>query len=397
MTRDIREYRSTAPAAPRGRKALPLASALANRAMALLLFVTVARGLTGDERNLTLVGLALLATAGMLSDTGAASFVLTRRDGEPSLVRPATVVQMAVLAAAASIAVLSACLGHGFAGWSAVAVLVAMAGVQLLESGLKVVRAQALRDGAYRKYVEPEVRFSVVKAGAVLLALVVATPLAFVAMAVVCVAISVRYFAALKDEPRGSALPTLRAVVPFGAAGAASVLYSQVPLLAASALLSPAGAATVAAISRVVQPLEVVPATLTQQATPRIPALLREHRWARGYLALCAIGFLLVGTVVAVHPMIDRVMVIQASTAAWGIAAAAAVLKFGNYWLAATLTALRRPGVRLAINCTVGALAVTAAFVVGHAVLPILGIALGAEALLMVGLLTAARRLGRAQ
>jgi O-antigen/teichoic acid export membrane protein len=172
-------------------------------------------------------------------------------------------------------------------------------------------------------------------------------------------------------------------ILEFGLSGSLSALYSQAPLVLGTAILGVDAVTPLALAYRVVQPLEVLPATLSQQLIPRIRAAGRPARayWWRFALG----GLVLAGILALIREPVERVFGGDAFDQAIFLVVLLSVApKFGNYALMAYAMGSGLIRVRLTATVVTGVVAVAltlvACLTAGPALLA--GVTLAAELVL---------------
>jgi O-antigen/teichoic acid export membrane protein len=195
-----------------------------------------------------------------------------------------------------------------------------------------------------------------------------------------------RSFRLLPSAP-GDRPVRIREIIRFGIAGASSALYSQSALIISGLMLPVEMVATLTVMLRIIQPAEIVPATLSQQAIPRLTS-------GRVRLAALTAGFAVIGAVIALGiwmcwPLLENLFGYRFATLApLAVLLLAVPVKFANYSLTAGLYAADRAGVKTAISVGVGLIvvALVAMVAASDSLLLVACAASAGEALLFVAL-----------
>ncbi|MBK8460503.1 MAG: hypothetical protein IPL43_10275 [Micropruina sp.] len=269
---------------------------------------------------------------------------------------------------------------------------------QILDSLLRVTRAPMLLAGRDGHYALPELTLGCAKLvvlGAVYLSgsLVPLLLLPILSLAAVLVTHRVVISGLATTD---SSAPLLGRILRFGAAGAASACYSQMPVILAAIYLSLPEAAMLSVAYRVVQPLEVVPMSVSTQLLPRVRTHVR--RPSRWWAAFCAYGATAALAVVAFGDVLAASLGISEwSTTILAIVAGSLVVKSGNYALASILMGLGGVSRRLLLTACVGLFSVLGLTLAGLAATSahMAAVSLASELLLCLGLFVLIRREGR--
>ncbi|MFC9360243.1 hypothetical protein ACFTZB_27200 [Rhodococcus sp. NPDC057014] len=348
-------------------------AAVSTRVVQLLILVVITQATIGEERNVLVVGIALLSAAAVLSDTGAGNYLLSH---SAPISRSAFYqvlgcqVGFAFCGASASLMITAGEIA-GSGGTSVHAVLIALACSQILDSATRVARSPHLITGNYSGYARADFLLCALKFPAV--ALVHFTDsleflfLAPIASAIVFVA---SLYATAKSLPKAESADfkhTFRSLLHYGISGSASAFYSQAPMVVGAVILPVEIVSPIALAYRVVQPLEVLPATASQQVIPRVRSGNRTPLW---YWSRFSIGGSLLAVVVlAVSPYIFETFFHEDVEITLILLLMLSVpVKFGNYALVAILLAKRRPEVRLFCSVVVGIIAIGSTALLGFVV-----------------------------
>ncbi|NDK91672.1 hypothetical protein GYA93_19140 [Gordonia desulfuricans] len=347
----------------------PTLSAILSRMSQFLILFSLTAISDANDRSSAVVAFGLISAVGIMADTGAANYLLTRTLDEAT---QKTFIRVVGVQAVSSLVGAVGCIAYASAvvhlSHTTISVIVALSCVQVFEAVGKAARAPYLVLHQPVRYVVPEVLIAIVKAfcaGYVLLVGASALPYwllaVFSAMVIGIVAIRTKKLL-VSTGPERSRVTELRDVLRFGLSGATSAVYSQVPLLIAPLVMPVGEAAIVAFVLRIIQPPEVVPATISAQLLPR----LRDATSRTTILTWW--GFLAIGLVTAVS--IGSVsgwvteIFFDSPVSLFVLIAflMSMVIKSGNYGLVAVVLALRRPNARSICNIGIGAIAVLGAW-----------------------------------
>jgi hypothetical protein len=367
---------------------LPTGAAGLTRVLQLVLLVVLTRVSEGQAQNALVTGFALLSSFAIITDSGAANFLLSlpRTRLTRGVHARAVAFHAGLGSIGAAIAVVLTVAAASAIPGEAVLLLVALGVSQVLDSLTRTIRAPLLVGRRDASYAFPDLALVVLKAVPLAIAALVPEALVLLAFPAVSLVVTAGTWIAVR---RG--LPTVGdapvrvfpQILEYGLSGSLSALYSQAPLVLGTAILGADAAAPLALAYRIVQPLEVLPATLSQQLIPRIraagrPARAYWWRFALGGLVLAGILALLREPVAQVFggDAFDQVvfLVILVSVAP----------KFGNYALMAYAMGSGLVRVRLTATIVTGVVAVVltlaAALTAGTALLA--GVTLASELVL---------------
>lgn len=367
----------------------PLAASVALRISQLLLMVAAAQTFPSDLRPSVLAGFGVIAAVAVFSDAGAATFLLTRANLTRATLSGALRVQALVgaIGIVASVSYASIALPWPSAALS-VAIVGAIAVSQALDSATRVARATSLHAGADGRFARGDALLALTKSAVAIGMLAAALPFLLLTLPVLSAVVLTSVMASARASlPAGADTVRFRDVIEYGLSGAASGLYSQAPFLLAVALVPVQAVAALAVALRVIQPLEVIPAVVSQQVIPRVRT--RDLTATRPWMGFAAAGLACGVIVVLCEPLIEWVFRQELSPPGLLVLLAATLpFKFGNYALAAFLLALggvrRKTILSLAVGVATavgGAAAIDAIGVLGAALSMIFG-----EAALTLGL-----------
>lgn len=355
----------------RARLAAPVLAAGGTRLLQLFLLFVLIQLSSGTAQNTLVTGFALLSSFAIFTDSGGANYLLQLDEGRLGRRVFARAMSLHVLLAVAGGAAASAITlsARGASqDTTVVTVLLALAVAQAAESTMRTARAPYLHRGRDVAYALPDLVLIGLKGPLVLVALVTgALPvLAFVAIPSLVLSV-VTYSTNRRPLRRDVPVPRklTRTILEYGVSGSLSSFYSQAPLVLGTAVLGVATMAPLALAFRIVQPLEILPATIAQQLIPRLRrrrfAPVRVWVWFTGTgLVIAAVLALLaaVSSDALNEPSFDLVVFL--------LILSSVPVKFGNYALVATAIGHGLVRQRLVAAAVVGLMtlaAVTAALV----------------------------------
>jgi O-antigen/teichoic acid export membrane protein len=271
-----------------------------------------------------------------------------------------------------------------------VLLLVALGVSQVLDSLTRTIRAPLLVGRRDASYAFPDLALVVLKAVPLAIAVLVPEILVLLAFPLVSLVVTAGTWATVRrglattaDEP----VRVFPQILEFGLSGSLSALYSQAPLVLGTAILGVDAIAPLALAYRVVQPLEVLPATLSQQLIPRIRA---GGRPARAYWWRFALGGLvLAGIIALLREPVERVFGGDAfDQGVFLVILLSVAPKFGNYALMAYAMGSGLVRVRLTATIITGVVAVALTLAVCLTAGPALlaGVTLASEVVLSVAI-----------
>jgi len=363
----------------------PVVAAGSTRVLQLVLLAVLLALAEGGAQATLVAGFALLSSFAILTDSGATNYLLSLSKGR--LGRPvhlqATAVHivLATVGAAAAVTITLTAAGAE-RGTSVVIVMAGLAVSQIFDSVTRTTRAPQLVLGRDGSYALPDVALVVAKIPVLGAALLLDRVDVLAIVAVPSTAIAVYTFlanrraiaATVEAPPR-----MLRTIAQFGLSGSLSALYSQAPLVLGTIILGVGPIAPLALAYRVVQPLEVVPATVSQQLIPRVRGL--KHSFVRYWAAFIVTGLVFTGLLALFLPLISRLVGDDAfDPAVFLIIALSVGPKFGNYALVAYSMGRGYISQRLTATIVIGVIAVTLTIV--------FSVALGNTALAAVTLIS---------
>jgi hypothetical protein len=363
----------------------PVIAAGSTRVLQLVLLAVLLTLAEGSAQATLVAGFALLSSFAILTDSGATNYLLSlTRDrlGRPVHLR-ATAVHI-VLATAGATAAVVITLNSGGAerGTGVIVVMAGLAVSQVFDSVTRTTRAPQLVLGRDGSYALPDIALVISKAPVLVAALLLDRVEVLAIVAIPSTAIAAYTFFANRRAIAGSveAPPRmLRTIAQFGLSGSLSALYSQAPLVLGTIILGVGPIAPLALAYRVVQPLEVVPATVSQQLIPRVRNL--KHSFVRYWAVFLLTGLVFTGLLALFLPLISELVGDDAfDPTVFLIIALSVGPKFGNYALVAFSMGRGYISQRLTATIVIGVIAVTLTLV--------FSVALGNTALASVTLIS---------
>jgi hypothetical protein len=363
----------------------PVVAAGSTRVLQLVLLAVLLALAEGGAQATLVAGFALLSSFAILTDSGATNYLLSLskdRLGRPVHLQATAVhIVLATVGAAAAVTITLTAAGAE-RGTSVVIVMAGLAVSQIFDSVTRTTRAPQLVLGRDGSYALPDVALVVAKIPVLGAALLLDRVDVLAIVAVPSTAIAAYTFlanrraiaATVEAPPR-----MLRTIAQFGLSGSLSALYSQAPLVLGTIILGVGPIAPLALAYRVVQPLEVVPATVSQQLIPRVRGL--KHSFVRYWAAFLVTGLVFTGLLALFLPLISRLVGDDAfDSAVFLIIALSVGPKFGNYALVAYSMGRGYISQRLTATIVIGVIAVTLTIV--------FSVALGNTALAAVTLIS---------
>lgn len=342
---------------------LPTGAAVLSRMAQLGVLVLLATMAQAAARDVLIVGFGLLGAFAILTDSGAANYLLATPSGQ--LVR-ATYIKVVLFHS--SLALLGAVAALVFvlssAGWAvpmhSMLLLGAIALSQVLEGAIRSVKAPLLIARRDHHFAVVDLSLFVAKVPFLILAFVSRDLLWLLALPVVsALVLLVTYANVVGTIAQGRpsrTVTTYRDVLEYGVTGALSAFYSQSPLVLGSLILPVSQMTALALIYRIVQPLEIVPGTLSQQLLPRIRTR-RTGPWAY-WVAFAGGGLGICLALILGKPIIEFFVggEIRPEIVFW-VLAASVPFKWGNYALVAFVMGVGLIRARLLLTMAVGFIA----------------------------------------
>ena len=345
---------------------VPVLAAGGSRVLQLVVLVVLVAQTDGAAESTLVAGLAILSAFAIFTDSGAGNFLLATPPAELSraLHSRATVLHL-FLATAGGIAALTLTLAgeDSDRGSTVIVILLGLSVAQISDSITRTCRAPALVRGDDVGYALPELVLLASKLPVLAAVLVTGRPGLLVLLAVPSVAVCLVTWSTARRRLRADVpLPaaTTRKILEFGLSGSLSALYSQAPLIVGTAVLGVATIAPLALAYRVVQPLEIVPATFAQQLLPRIRR--KKLRLLPIWLAFAGAGVVAVLALVTLSGPLSAALGSSTFVLALFVPIACSLApKFGNYALVAVTMGLGYVRRRLVATAVVGCVALVLA------------------------------------
>jgi hypothetical protein len=341
---------------------LPTGAAGLTRVLQLVLLVALTHLSAGPDGNALVTGFALLSSFAIITDSGAANFLLSLP--RASLTRGVHARAVAFHAGlgtiGAAVAVLLTVAAASTASRETVLLLVALGVSQVLDSLTRTIRAPLLVGRRDASYAFPDLALVVLKAVPLAIAVLVPELLVLLAFPLVSLVVTAGTWIAVRRDLATTSDAPVRVfpqILEFGLSGSLSALYSQAPLVLGTAILGVDAVTPLAIAYRVVQPLEVLPATLSQQLIPRIRTAGRSARayWWRFALG----GLVLAGIIALIREPVEQVFGGDAfDQVVFLVILLSVAPKFGNYALMAYAMGSGLIRVRLTATIVTGVVAV---------------------------------------
>lgn len=335
------------------RVSAPTATAMLQRVAQLLVLLTLSVVASPEDRPGLVAAFGIVGALGVLSDSGAANYLLVHQSTQTTVTSLAKLqLLMGTLGSVTSVV-------FAFAVFSAnpIAIVAAIAASQTLESSARVARTPLLIERREHRYAALDGTTSLSKV--VLVGLCFAGGELFwlylLPVAPALLLVSLLGWRLQVQAKEATADVSYKQVLLYGANGAASALYSQSPLLVAGMVLPVSDVATLTLCYRIIQPMELIPATVAHQLLPQ----LRQGapKGSVVYSGFFILGVAFTSLAILCLPFIETLFETQISPAApYLILAAVMPVKFGNYALTALLLAAGEVKRKLAISSSVGVL-----------------------------------------
>lgn len=331
----------------------------------LVLLVLPAVGLGSQSSETLIVGFGLIATMAMLTDSGAANYLLAtprelvrRRDYLSALSLHGSLTTVGV-----AIAFLFLLVPTGGAIDTVdFAILIALAITQVADSTNRAARSPLLAAKSDLAYSLPDLVLFPFKALLLSLAYVLSSPLPLFVLPVPSVIVTVIVvYRVTRSMPRSGEDRERRSVIPsvleFGITGALSALYTQAPLLIATLVFTLPELATLTLVYRLVQALDVLPGTVSLQMIPR--AREQREKLLRVWVSFLGGGAAIAVVAIVCYPVLVSLFSGQLTNfVVFALIALSFAPKSGNYALVAFLMGLGRIRSRLALTAAGCVLAV---------------------------------------
>jgi hypothetical protein len=276
----------------------------------LLLLLALSAVATGAERDILIVGFGLIASFTMLTDSGAANFVLS--GGVDTGRRPVVTRAIAFHVATTTIGLLCATALTVASDGRALALtwptFAALAVTQLADSTSRIVRSPHMAARRDLRYAVPDLLLVAVKLPLIGLAYFSHSAFWLLLLPIPSlVQVLLSWRDVQRFLPVGGPAPKRLVVriAEYGVTGALNAFYTQVPLLYSAAFWTPAVAAQVSVAYRIVQAFDLLPGTASLQLIPRIR---RGSMMWRFWFVFLAGGAIISGVAIALLPLIDAVL-----------------------------------------------------------------------------------------
>lgn len=344
----------------------PSVAAIFLRSIQLIVLMVLTTESPGETRASLVSAFGVVGSFGVMTDSGAANYLLA--SGATRLSRVMIHRALALHSSVASVGALGSVMFAliAFPGlWHPlpVAVVCALALTQALDSTVRVARTPLLLAGNDHRFALFDAILAAGKAPLIIVSVAVGGvwPLIFMpVMSLVVLGIGVAQSNAIVANSVDRVLVRYRSILLYGLNGAASALYSQSPLLISGAMLPVNATAMLTVCYRLVQPLEILPATLGQQAIPRLVGGRVSAR--RLWVMFAGLGATAALALFIASPILGRMFSQSLWLSAIFLVIVLSVpLKFGNYALTAWMLARGRVGVKLRLTVGVGLAAVAGA------------------------------------
>ncbi|RFA18745.1 polysaccharide transporter [Subtercola boreus] len=343
---------------------LPVGAAGLTRVVQLVVLVVLLALSAGSEQSTLVAGFALLSSFAIFTDSGASSYLLSvpRHQLGRVVHSQATGVHVVLSTLGALAAVAITLLSSGSATTTAVVLVLAGLGVsQICDSVTRTTRAPQLVYRRDASYAIPDLALVLAKTPVLVLAVVFHRVELLALMAVPSLIVVLATYVANRRaivpvdvEPER----VFRSIAEFGLSGSLSALYSQAPLVIGTALLGVDAIAPLAVAYRVAQPLEVIPATISQQLIPRIRTL--SHSFVRYWLIFVGLGLACALVLIVSQNLVRAVLGSESfDSVIFVLIVLSMGPKFGNYALVAYSMGKGYIRQRLIATITVGIIAVT--------------------------------------
>lgn len=371
--------------------ASPSAAAILLRLTQLLILACIGNLSQGSQELGLVASFGVIAAIAVLAESGAVNFLLSSNRAEitqATFLRVASL-QLLVALASSALAIGYCVVTFGAVIGDAVWLIVALSFAQAVDSVLRVVRAPFLLIGADHWFAAADGALAVIKCVVVVVAVLSRSLLPLLTLPIVSVVAAVIFWRAGRGLfSVGPSRPGVwRKSLGFGVSGASSALYSQAPLLIGATFLPLTAVAALSVAYRIVQPAEIIPATFSQQATPRLRAgrLRVSQLWG----VFVGVG-LLAGVVLwGLRPVIELLLGVTINpTVIFLVVLLSLPLKFGNYALTAGLYAKQLVRSKLFVTLFVGLLAVIATLLlsINQDAVQVASVTVASELLLALGL-----------
>jgi hypothetical protein len=290
---------------------LPTLATAAVRVCQLLVLLALASCAKGAEQDILIVGFGLVGSFAMLTDSGAANYILSEGAdaAQRGVVARATAFHVATTTAGLLLATMLTIAADPAAFIASWPVFAALAATQLLDSTSRIVRATHMAARRDVRYAVPDLALVAAKVPLLALAWISHSPVWLLLLpAASFVQVVIAWFDVRRFLPADGRPPKRLAlrIGEFGVTGALSAFYTQVPLLAAATLWSPAVAAQISVTYRVVQAFDLLPSTAALQLIPRVRD--QRARSGRYWFTFTGAGAAIAVLAIVAFPLINLVL-----------------------------------------------------------------------------------------
>jgi hypothetical protein len=320
--------------------------------------VAIARLAPPEASDFAIATIGVLAAASIVFDGGGTNYLLTRQS-QPT--RPeyrfAVGVQGSIALPGYALALTWQALRAPTDLWALwwLAVVTFAVG-QLLDTVLRVARAPRLWRGEDRSYAVPELVSGGARLVLAIACLASGSLLPSLLGPLVGAAVLVAVLVAEHGRSKGHGRPPrLLDVLSFGIGSALSALYSQMPMIVGTAVLTWSDAARLAIAYRFTQPLEMIPATISTQSLPR---LVRRPQMLKALVAIMlALGAVVAVTLITAQGWLFSTLALpDGGHLVFVVVALALIPKFANYSLVSAIIAFGGVRTRIWMNVCLGLL-----------------------------------------
>nr|WP_201471252.1 hypothetical protein [Microbacterium hydrocarbonoxydans] len=338
----------------------PTVGTIMLRLAQLTVLLAFARLTQGETQNFLVTGFGVLASFAIISDAGGAPFLLSLRPERHSSQTFRRVIALqGGFALLGPVVFFLFALGIAPEGISTphFFVLVALSVAQAFDTMARTAKSPWLVQRRDHLFALPDILNGLVKMAIVGLALVVGSvDLVSAVVLVSLVAFVATFFVVLRGLPASpDREPKLVSrTLEIGVTGMLSSAYSQTPMLFAAWMLPLEVSAVFAVAYRIVQALELLPATATTQLIPRFRSLNVRKVWS----LFTGTGVLLAGILVIAWPIVTWLFTVVVPLSYLLPIALAFALKCGNYSLVAYLLGTEKIRQRLIVTVVTGICAV---------------------------------------
>lgn len=353
----------------------PTVGTVALRLAQLAVLLAFARLTEGETQHFLVASFGVLASFSIISDAGGAPFLLSlRRERHSAETFRRVVALQAAFAFLGPIVFFLFVLAIAPEGieTSHLLLLAGLSVAQAFDTLTRTAKSPWLVQRRDHLFAIPDIANGLVKMGIVGAAIVAGNvDIVGAVVLVSIVAFLVTYTVVLRGLPssREREQKLVRRTLEIGVTGMLSSAYSQTPMLFAASMLPLETAALFSVAYRIVQALELLPATATTQLIPRFRSLNPRRVW----LIFSAVGGALAVIVVFAWPIVTWLFTVEVPANYLIPIAAAFALKCGNYSVVAYLLGTGKIRQRLIVTIVTG--------IVGVALVPSMILLAGAQGL----------------